>query len=308
MTGRSNSTNHIRLRPAAVTALIAINAFWGLSSASAKTALGYVGPFTLTLCRFLPAGIILLVLARKQIPLLAMGAKDFAKLMLLASVGITLTYTLYFTGLGRTNSTDASLLFACEPILLSVAATFFLSEKLNMIQWLGLLIGVFGIWIIAGRAEGNWLALLGLACECCTGVIAKELVSRYPPLALLGAEMIIGALVSVPGALAECSASTHLVLTPLALLNIVYLSLICSALCYGVWYKLMNSTPLSQMSAFILVQPLLGPFYGHFLHGDIVTITVVEGAVFVMLGILLTQVNALRRDERTPELVEQNNK
>ncbi len=304
MNGVSASVEPAKLSPGATASLIAINAFWGLSSASAKTALTFVGPFTLTLIRFFPAGLVLLFLGRKQLPALRMSSYDVAKLFVLSIVGITLTYGIYFTGLQRTNSTDASLLFACEPILLSLAATTFLREKLSSIQWLGLVVGIFGIWIIAGRAGGNWLALLGLSCECCTGVVAKDLVSRYPPLLLLGAEMIIGSLIAVPGAFRECALAANISFTPLLFINILYLGLICSALCYGVWYKLMQSTPLSQMSAFILVQPLLGPFYGHLLHGDIISSTVVEGAVFVCVGIILTQIKVGIASQRASEFLE----
>jgi drug/metabolite transporter (DMT)-like permease len=249
-----------------------------------------MGPFALTFFRFFPAGCLLLYLSRKELPHLVMKWQDTAKLLLIAGVGITLTYSIYFTGLQRTNSTDASLLFACEPILLSLAATAFLREKLSHVQWLGLLVGLYGIWVIAGRAGGNWLALLGLSCECSTAVLAKELIVRYPPIALLGIEMVLGGLLSLPGALFQFAHHSQVSITSLAIANIIYLSLICSALCYGIWYKLMRTTPLSQMSAFILVQPLLGPFYGHYLHGDLITATVLEGAAFVCLGIVLSQI------------------
>ncbi len=272
--------------PADILLLILINAFWAFSSVAAKVALGSVGPYTLTFLRFMPAGILLLMFNQKDIRSHPIAAEDRLTLFLLGFIGVTLTYVIYFTGLRQTTATDASLLFACEPILLSLFATLFLKEKLTPLQWLGLWLGLFGIWLIAGKASGNWLALLGLSCECFTGVSAKKLVNKYPPFVILSYQMMLGALMALPGSLIELRHPHPIAAT--ALLSIIYLSMFCSVFCYAVWYKLMQRAPLSRMSAFILIQPMLGPVYGYFLMHDIITAGTIPGCVLVVFAIILT--------------------
>ena len=57
--------------------------------------------------------------------------------------------------MARTSANDASLLFACEPLLIALMAFLFLRERLRRVQWAGLLLGLVGIRLIAGGGIGQ---------------------------------------------------------------------------------------------------------------------------------------------------------
>ncbi|CEK14660.1 DMT family transporter [Chthonomonas calidirosea] len=280
-----SQSHEIRLN--AVLQLALINILWGASSVASKTALMAFGPFTLTFVRFAPAGLILLLLARLRRRLPPIAREDLWLFLALGGIGIAATYGIFYFGLQRTTATDASLLFACEPILIALFGYLFLKERLSWLQWTGFLVGITGIWLIAGRALGDWLALAGLACECCVSVPAKRLAMRYPGLLVVAYEMLIGAALMLPLALWEWHHHPHEVsLRPLAAL--AFLSLVCSVFCYGIWYRLLSRHAISQMGVFILLQPLLGPLYGHFLRGEALRTNTLIGALLVFCGIALT--------------------
>lgn len=279
----------------AALALVAINVLWGASSVAAKTCLESFGPFTLSFARFFPAGLILLGLCRMNDLPLGIPRREWPAFAFYSLVGISLTYSIYYTGVAHTTATDASLLFACEPILIAVFAVLFLRERLSGRQWLGMGVGVAGIWLLAGHGMGNLLALLALCCESSTGIFAKRFSSRYPGLVVVGTQMIVGALLLLPFALGELVHRTPVV-TAQAVGSLLYLSLICSAVCYGVWYHLLVRHPLSLMGAFILVQPLVGPLFGRLLRGERLPISSAAGGLLVISGIVLT---ALARSARS---------
>ncbi len=220
--------------------------------------------------------------------------KDRAGFVILGFVGITLTYGIYFNGLLRTSATDASLLFACEPILITIIATAVLHERPNGQQWAGLMVGLLGIWVIAGLKLGNWLALLGLSCECFVSVLAKDLTARYSPINILARQMLLGSLFALPMMIVEII-QHPIKLDPASVTGWIYLSLINSALCYGIWFIMVKRYPLSRISIYILIQPLSGPFYAWLFIGEPFTMKTVLGMLLVIAGIILTSLKMQSR-------------
>ncbi len=278
----------------AICALVGINLLWSASTVASKNALEVFGPMTLTTLRFAPAGVLLLGMARAQGKFPEVRRRDWTDFLALALLGIVLTYGIYYTGVKRTTATDAVLLTACEPILIALFARLFLREYLSRQQWIGLWVGLLGIWLIVGRGSaGNLIALIALCIETTGSVTAKRLTSRYPGLFVVAIEMLLGSLLLLPGV------GWELVHHPPVVSwgvwgSVLYLSLICSAVGYGVWFRLMERYPVSVLGAFILIQPLFGPLSGWLFRHETMTTRGELGAALVILGVAL---NALRRSK-----------
>ena len=269
--------------------LTLINLLWGASSVAAKYGLAAFGPFTLTLLRSLPAGLLLFGLARAGGERTPLRREDGPAFFVLAFVGLVLTYGIFYTGMAQATATDASLLFACEPLLIALFARLFLRERLSTQQWSGLLLGLIGVWLITGRELGNLLMLGALCFETATGILGKGLTRRYPGLLIVGTQMLVGSALLLP--LAGWEIARHPpALTWQAVAGVCYLALVCSAFCYGVWYFLLHRFPVSTMGVFILVQPVMGPLYGWLLRGEAMSLRTGAGAALVILGITLTSV------------------
>jgi drug/metabolite transporter (DMT)-like permease len=276
----------------AIVALVGVNLLWSVSTVAAKGALDVFGPLTLTTLRFAPAGLILLGLARAQGQFPQVRRRDWPGFLLLALLGIVFTYGLYYTGVARTTASEAVLLTACEPILIALFARIFLHERLSKQQWIGLWTGLVGIWLIVGRGSpGNLIALLALCIETTTSVTAKRLTQLYPGLFVVAIEMLLGSLLLLPGVGWEL-VHDRPTLSWGVFGSVLYLSLICSALGYGVWFRLMERYPVSVLGAFILIQPLFGPLSGWIFRHETLTMRGALGASLVILGVAL---NALRR-------------
>lgn len=282
----------------ALAALIGINLLWSAATVAAKSGLSAFDPLTLTTLRFGPAGLILLGLVRTQGKLPKVARQDWFGFVLLAILGIVLTYGVYYTGLQRTTASEAVLLTACEPILIALFARIFLHEYLARQQWIGLWIGLVGIWLIVGKgSQGNLLALLALCIETTTSVIAKRLTNLYPGLFVVAIEMLLGSLLLLPGVGWELAHHTPHVSWG-ALGGVLYLSLVCSAIGYGGWFWLMERYPVSILGAFILIQPLFGPLSGWLFRHETLSLRSALGAGFVILGVGL---NALRGAKPKPQ-------
>ena len=281
----------------AVGLLVLINVLWSGSSVAGKQALNDFGPITLALVRFLPSGVLLYALECRAGHRPVYARRDWPALFALGSVGIALAYAIFYSGVMRTTSSDSSLMFACEPLLIALFAVAFLRERLRPLQWLGMFAGVYGIWLIAGQATGNVLALVALTVESSMSVVGKRLTERYRGLTLCAAEMLIGSACLAPFAVWECiTRPPHLTWAGAA--GALYLCLACSAFCYGVWYRLLARYPVSTMGAFILVQPLFGPAWGWLLRGEPLKRVSAIGGVLVVVGLILTSLVRRRGGSR----------
>jgi drug/metabolite transporter (DMT)-like permease len=284
---QSDPKSFAALSVSAIAALILINALWSGSSVASKNGLADVGPYTLALLRFLPAGLLLYGLEWKQGTRPVYARSDWPGLFVLGALGISVTYAIFYNGVERSTATDVSLLFACEPLMIAFFAVLFLRERLKSWQWIGMLTGLLGIRLIVGQGGGSLLALTGLAVESSVSVLGKRLSARYRGLTLCAGEMLIGSVLLLPFAVWECLHHPPR-FTPVGLGSVLYLTLICSALCYGVWYRLLEKYPVSAIGAFILVQPLGGPLLGWLLRGEPLKSSSAAGGGLVVLGLILT--------------------
>jgi len=274
--------------PLLIFEMIIINLLWAGASVAAKAALTSFGAFSLAFWRFFPAGLILMLYAaisQKGLP--KVERRDILGFLSVGFFGIFLTYSLYYTGLKTTKASDASLLNACEPLLISLFAVLFLKERMTRGQWIGMIVGIIGVGLIAGQATGSLIALVGLAIECGGSIVGKHLVGRYPWAFTLGMELLIGSAFLAPFALWETL--HHPVLpTPGAMGGLLYLSFACTVFCFGVWYRNLTKFPVSLLAVFILLQPMFGPFAGVYFNHDTLSSRSLWGGLLIAFGIAVS--------------------
>ena len=289
--------------------LIAINVLWAGSSAPAKIALGSpgdpgrAGPFTLAFARFAVAATLFLALLAVRRQPVRIHRADAPRLGLAGVLGISVTYGLFYHGVRASTATESSLLFAAEPVLIALLARILLQEMLVPAQAWGMAIGFAGVYLIAvqGLVPRLSLVVLGnlmiggsIAIEAYASILGKELTRRYPGMVIVAAEMLVGSAVLLPFAVAEIAMHGLPALTPALVGSVAYLALVCSFLCYGVWFLLLPRLDVSTMAGFLFVQPVVGPLYAYLLLSERPGWWSVGGGALVMAGIWLVAVRGPR--------------
>ena len=178
---------------------------YGSGFVGAKLGLLYSEPFTFLLWRFILAGGLLLVAAYLLDAAMPskLGWLILSGLLMQGVFSAGLFYAVY---LGMKPAVSA-LIIALQPLLVTVLAGFYLSEKVTAQRWLGLLLGVVGVVLVVIdglTTEGNnWIniscaviALLGLSLgqliqkKHCSDMNlisggAVQVLATIPPLLLL---------------------------------------------------------------------------------------------------------------------------
>lgn len=288
--------------PALALALACV--LWAGSSIAAKVALGSssaihpgkLGPFTLASVRFGVGGALLFAYLRARGQWPRISPSDRLPFAALGAFGIALTYAVFYAGMRFTTATETTLLVAAEPLLIALLARTILAERLTARQNTGLMTGFAGVYLIVvrgliPRVEGtviaNGVVALALVFEAYSSIVGKKLTMRYPGLAVASIGMMIGAVLLGPFAAYEI---IRLQRAPPGIgeaVAVAYLTLVCSCLCYGIWYSLLRRYTVSSMAGFLFIQPLLGPIYGYILLHETLTRWSAAGAALIVLGVWL---------------------
>ncbi len=148
-------------RGGAIIAIVLATVFWAGNYTVGETAVRSVDPLSLSLLRWAPAAVILLVLAQViERPRWRVVLRQLPWLTLLAVLGMIGFVVGLYEGLQTTTAVSASLVSSAAPVLITVTATLALRERPSWRAWLGLLVATGGVVLVVSR--GSFDSLAGL--------------------------------------------------------------------------------------------------------------------------------------------------
>lgn len=224
------------------------------------------------------------------------GARHWG-LLTVAGVGAT---TLGFFGMFHAaefiSPGLATVIANTQPLLAAALAYVTLGESLGRSGAAGLAIGFAGIIVIAApglTANGtdNYglgiaYVLLAAAGITISNVAFKRLAGEVDPLMAAGAQLLIGT-----GPLAVLAAVTEdptwIAWSPIFVVSVIGLALPGTAIVYGLWVSVLETTPLNKANAFSFLVPILGMAMGIAFYGEPVTVAVVIGSATVLAGLAI---------------------
>jgi len=241
---------------------LALALLWGLSFLSIKVAVVEVPPMTMAVARFLIACAVLPLLARHQGVSLRIAPRD---LPLLAAGGFT-GATLYFlgenNGVALLTASESSVIIGTIPVLTVLCERAFLGTRLGARTYFGALLSFAGVALIVGRLERGSASLkgylfMGLAAGAWVlySFLSRPLAPRLNRLAITFWQLLTGMVLSLPFALAEAPLWRAPSLS--AVLNLVYLGLLCSALGYWLYLTVLDRLGPGRASVFINLIPVV---------------------------------------------------
>lgn len=250
-------------------------------------------PFWAALFRCLPAGILMLALARAM-PL----RHDWSKLLVLSALHIGIFQALLFIAAYRLPGGLAAVMGAIQPLLVLVLVFFVDRVRTTAAVWLSALLGVAGmaVLLVGPSTTFDWIgvaaALGGAACMALGTFLTQRWRLPMPVLALTGWQLLLGGLMLLPIALWFDPA-----LPPLSGLNVagyVYLCLFGSVIAYYLWFRGVARLPGEAVTSLSLLSPLCAVVVGWLLLGQAVGVRSGIGFALVLTSVLAVQVLAAR--------------
>jgi drug/metabolite transporter (DMT)-like permease len=278
-------------------ALLIMLTLWASAFPGISSALKHYTPGHVALGRYLVASLVLIVVAitqRWQLP----ERRDMPAMALMGLLGFTIYNIALNVGQQKTPAGVASFLVNVAPVFVVIFAAIFLREKVRPAGWIGILISLFGIALLAQARGGGFrlnpgalLIVLAALSAAAYNILQKRYLRKYGPTPLVAYCIWFGTffmLVFAPGLLDEVQRA------PLsATLTIVYMGIFPTAIAYSIWGYVLSRIAVSVAVSFIYLVPVLATVMSHFWLGEVLTTRSLLGGFLALLGVVV--VNTLGR-------------
>lgn len=209
---------------------------------------------------------------------------------------------LYFLfeakALEHTTASQAGMISALLPLMVTVAARIFLKETITARTLSGFLIAVSGaVWMSAAGMPtlhapnpplGNSLEFIAMICAVGYIVTLKRLSFRYSPFLLTAFQAFVGSLFYFP--ILFLPTTTLPVRFDLAgAIAVAYLGAFISFGAYGLYNFGLSRVPANQASAFINLIPVFTVLMGWLILDEAFTPSQYIAALLILAGIFFTQ-------------------
>jgi len=286
---RENITAHL--------ALLAANIIYGANFSIAKAIMPeYIKPFGFIVLRGIGA-ILLFWLFHALMMREKVERQDFPKIALCAVFGIAINQMLFFKGLSITTPINAAIVMTSTPVLVLLAASLLLREKITRSKIIGIVSGITGalLIILVGKdfsfgsetMLGDLLVLINASSYAVYLVMVKPLMKKYHPLTVIKWIFLFGFFMVLPFGYKQAMEVDWAIMPARILWGVAFVIVCLTFLTY-----LFNSYALSRVSPatvsiYIYSQPVFATAIAISLGNDSITALKVIAAVLIFGGVYL---------------------
>lgn len=200
----------MRPRLTAHIALLLTNFFFAANFSAIKFLMNksLVEPFGLNVIRAGFTAILLWVFFFFKKSSITIHRSDWPRFILCGITGIAINQLLFLKGLQLTYPIHAALLMLVTPVIITIAAAFFLNEPLTFSKWIGLATGITGAAIlissrkVGGSASspvwGDILVIINAISYAVYFILVRPLMEKYPPVLILRIIFTVGLAFIIP--------------------------------------------------------------------------------------------------------------
>ncbi|MCL2811218.1 MAG: DMT family transporter [Clostridia bacterium] len=266
---------------------------WASAFPAVKYLLDFYSAQSIMLLRFLVASFTLAIAAvikKARLPQI----KDLPLFALGGFLGIFLYMWLFNTGTDMVPSGVSSFLISSAPVYTTLLSVFILKEKVKLFCWIGILVSLCGLVLIALSQMSGFVMNIGVvmlvAASLSTSVyviIQRQLMKQYTPLEATAYPIFIGTLcmlVFLPGLIKDMPGA------PLAAsLVTVYLGVFPAAIAYLAWaYALSKAKNTANATMFLYLIPFVATLIAFLWLNETVSPVAFAGGIVIVVGMLIS--------------------
>lgn len=292
-----NNKNEIK----AYIMLILATFFWAGNFIVGKVAtLFEIPPISLNFYRWFFAWIVLAPFTMRQVILSkSIIKKNIFSILIMSFTSISVFNSAVYYGLNYTQVLNGVLLISTIPILIIVISSIFKTEKINILQILGVLVSLSGVIIIITKMElqkllhfqlnkGDLWILVAMLSWSIYSIIIKEKKINLKPFVLLQTLITFGVIMLTPFYLLEISSGKHIPLNIPVFLTIAYVVLFAGIGAYIFWNKAVMTIGPNRSGVFLHLMPVFSSIMAIGLLGEFFAKFHFVGALFIVTGIFLS--------------------
>jgi len=228
-----------------------------------------------------------------------MAIADWAKCFVIGLLFFGPSHLMFYASIGLTSEVEGTVILSTSPLWTSIIAFFFLKgEHLTPKRWIAILLSFVGAYIVAvgfkfpdmlGHTKGNLIFGTGVITECIMGVVAARISRRTSGVSVLVGQMWGGASAFWLAALFLGSSLPLMVpaFSVHAYLPMFYLIIISGIITFTIWYRIVESSPLTLIGVVIAIQPPIAALLNWLVYHTAPSQNTVIGATIIMVALLV---------------------
>ena len=287
----------------------AMSVIWGMPYLLIKIAVGGVPVSVLVLARVLIGAALLLPIALRRGEFAALRGV-WRWVVLFAFVEIIFPWIVLSEAERSISSSLTGLLLASVPIIVALLGLLIRAgDRLSLIRWVGLLIGLGGVALLAGpnligsHGSGAVARSVGevLFVALCYGIgplIANRKLDSVPTVAMTAASLLLAAVVYAPLAALDWPSSVP---SAKVLASIAGLAVICTAAGFLLYFRLISEIGPARASVITYINPAIAVSLGVAVLGERVTPAMLLAFGIILVGSVLATRPAKRRADAVAE-------
>lgn len=283
----------------AIVLMILVIIIWGISFLSIKTVVRVIPPMSQGAMRFFIASIILYFAKKKIKPNEKIKKEDYKNFFLIGAIGIALYFYFENSSMLYLPASIAGILIATLPIFIMISEIIFYKEKMSFLKLIGVVVSFVGVYLILSnhQIEGatNYKQFyLGLAMMMGAigswviySLIMRRLSGKYSSITITYYQFIIGTICFIPFTFQENILWNQI--DNIIIMNLLYLSVICSALAFLLYNYVIGIMGASQSSVYLNLMPLITMIASVIIFDEILTTWQIIGSGVVIISIYIVE-------------------
>jgi drug/metabolite transporter (DMT)-like permease len=276
--------------------LLLLSALWGASYLFIKVAVREIEPTAMIELRLILAGAVLVAYLVHSVG----GREAIAQVrgtglngLVLGVLNGAIPFTLIAWGEKHVDSGVAAIANSVVPIFVALLAIRFNpSERSTGIRFVGILVGLAGVGVLAGfHPKGGWWAVAGTLAVvlasfsyACANLFTQHRFREPSPLATATTAVVWGAVVLLPFAVFQIPDSVP---SAKALASVAALGILGTAIASLVLYRMLVVYGSARTTLVTYLLPAFALFYGAVFLGESVTVNALLGLVLILGGVAL---------------------
>jgi drug/metabolite transporter (DMT)-like permease len=277
------------MRPADIARLLALAVIWSASFVFIRVLAPVLGPVWVATVRLLLGG------AALAIAFVALSrhldvARHVRAYLFVGVLNSSVPFLLFAYAALALPASYLVILNAALPLFGAIASAVWLEEPLTAGKICGLAAGVAGV-ILVSRAGplvpdvtfvvAVAASLGAVACYALAGVWLKRHGTSLQPIAVAGWSQLLGGLALLPLA---AFAPIHGAITLPVIANVLLLALVCSAVAYVLYFRLLADVGPTRAMTVTFLMPAFGMLWGYLFLDETITLAMLAGAALVVGG------------------------
>lgn len=291
-----------------VLAMIA-NILWGTSFLASKNTLEVWGPFTASALRFAVALVVMAV----ALPLAGFSLRipknrpDIIGIVLVGISGFGLLYPLQLSGLSVISSGLSAAIMLTSPLFVIALSALILRESISIRKIFAVSLGLIGgcVLLLSGGVAviktgsnvilGSLLTLGASACLAFSVIATRKISGQINSANITFWSMLFGFILLLPFSGYELVHREPFTPTPLSIVSLLYLAIICSAVCFLVWNRAIVRSSPKELATTMHIKTPTAVVLGVLFAGETLSLSMIVGTLIVGLGVWLSQSEQARK-------------